>query len=108
MPLLGYQVQLLECRGPLTYDIELEDDRIVTNHVDNLRKQYPQPTSTSSPILHPTRRMIAFLYLLPALVVPLRHIPLTLQVYLYNVRLELHILPISTRSFMLRGGNMVT
>ena len=25
--------------GPLTYDIELEDGRIVTRHIDNLRKQ---------------------------------------------------------------------
>ena len=44
---------VVRIRGPLTYDIELEDGRIVTRHVDNLRMQYPQPTSTSSPILRP-------------------------------------------------------
>ena len=36
--------------GPLTYNIELEDGRIVTRHVDNLRRQHPQTTSLSSPI----------------------------------------------------------
>jgi len=33
--------------------MELEGGRIVTRNVDNLHMQYPQPTSTSSPILRP-------------------------------------------------------
>ena len=40
---------VVKIRGPLTYDMELEDGRIVTRHVDNLRRQHPQTTSVSSP-----------------------------------------------------------
>ena len=29
---------VVKIRGPLTYDIELEDGRIVMRHVDNLRR----------------------------------------------------------------------
>ena len=36
---------VVKVRGPLTYDIELEDGRIVTRHVDNVRRQHPQTTS---------------------------------------------------------------
>ena len=39
---------VVKIRGPLTYDIELGDGRIVTRHVDNLRRQHSQ--SLSSPI----------------------------------------------------------
>ena len=41
---------VVKIRGPLTYDIALEDGRIVTRHVDNLRRQHPQTTSLSSQI----------------------------------------------------------
>ena len=41
---------VVKIRGPLTYNIELEDGRIVTRHVDNLHRQHPQTTSLSSPI----------------------------------------------------------
>ena len=41
---------VVKIRGPLTYDIALEDGRIVTCHVDNLRRQHPQTTSMSSQI----------------------------------------------------------
>ena len=41
---------VVKIRGPLTYDIELEDGRIVTRHVDNLCRKHHQTTSLSSPI----------------------------------------------------------
>ena len=41
---------VVKIRGPLTYDIELEDGRIVMRHVDNIRRQHPQTTSLSSSI----------------------------------------------------------
>ena len=41
---------VVKIRGLLTYDIELEDGRIVTRHVDNIRRQQPQTTSLSSSI----------------------------------------------------------
>ena len=53
-PVHRFQIEtVVRIRGPLTNDIEREDGRIVTRHVDNLRMRYPQPTSTSSSILHP-------------------------------------------------------
>lgn len=41
---------VVKIRGLLTYDIELEDGRIVTRHVDNICRQQPQTTSLSSSI----------------------------------------------------------
>ena len=41
---------VVKTQGPLTYDIELEDGRIVTRHVDNIHRQHPQTTSLSSSI----------------------------------------------------------
>ena len=47
---LGYLEQLLRYGDRWLYDIELEDGRIVTRHVDNPHRQHPQTTSLSSPI----------------------------------------------------------
>ena len=58
---------VVKIREPLTYDIELEDGRIVTRHVDNVRRQHPQTTSLSSLL----QRMIVSLQQSPALTIPL-------------------------------------